>query len=54
MSLWLKDVAMATSFVTVTTVHSINAICLFNDNGTPNYPSLGLLCGYKLGDKGSL
>jgi hypothetical protein len=54
MALRLEDHATATSFVTVKTVHSLGAIWLRKDKRTPNYPSLGLLHGYKLGDKGSL
>jgi hypothetical protein len=54
MALRIEYHAKATSFVTVSTVHSLNAICLCKDNRTPNYPSFGLINGYKLGDHGSL
>jgi hypothetical protein len=54
MALLLQDCAMATSFVTVVTEHSLGVICLRKDKRTPNYQSLGLLHGYKLGDNGSL
>jgi hypothetical protein len=54
MALRIEDHAKATSFVTVATVHSLNAIAFCKDKRTPNYPSLGLIHGYKLGDPGSL
>jgi hypothetical protein len=54
MALRLGDCAMATSFVTVTSLDSLGAIWLRKDKRTPNYPSFGLLYGYKLGDKGLL
>ena len=54
MALRLKDCAKAISFVNVATVHALGAIWLQKNNRTPNYPSLGLLHGYKLGDYGSL
>jgi hypothetical protein len=50
MALRLQDCAAPTSLVTAKTVHSLGAICLRNDKRTPNYPSLGLLHGYKLDD----
>jgi hypothetical protein len=36
------------------TVDSLGANWLRNDKRTPNYQSLGVLCGYELGNKGSL
>jgi hypothetical protein len=51
MALRLVDCAIATSFVTVATVHSLGANWLREDKRTPSYRSLGLLCGYKLSDK---
>jgi hypothetical protein len=52
MALLLKDCALATSFVTVAAVDSLGSIWLGDDKRTPNYPSLGLLRGSKLGDSG--
>jgi hypothetical protein len=54
MALRIKDHVTATSLVTVKTVHSLGANWLRKDKRTPNYQSLGLFHGYKLGDKGSL
>jgi hypothetical protein len=54
MALLLEDCATATSFVTAATVASVGALWLRKDKRTPNYQSLGLLNGYKLGNSGSL
>jgi hypothetical protein len=54
MALRIKDHVTATSLVTVKTVHSLGANWLRKDKRTPNYQSVGLLNGFKLGDKGSL
>jgi hypothetical protein len=54
MALRIKDPATATSLVAVKTVHSLGANWMRKDKHTPNYPSLGLLHGYKLADHSSL
>ena len=54
MALRLEDCATATIFVALTTVDSLGASWLRKDNRTPNYQSLGLLHGYKLGEYGAL
>ena len=50
----LEDCVKATSFVAVVTEYSLGANWLRRNKCTPNYQSLGLLHGYKLGDYGSL
>jgi hypothetical protein len=50
----LEDCVKAAIFVTVVTEYSLGANWLRKNIRTPNYPSFGLLYGYKLGDSGSL
>jgi hypothetical protein len=53
MALRLEDHASAKSFMTETTEDLLGASWLRKYNRTPNYRSLGLLHGYKLGNIGS-